>query len=108
MPKSKRSSAHQRTQRKLAGTKGKTEVPISRGRRLDVKKGNRATEIERSGQPARIKAAISRLRTQRNALKELRVPQHDLDKATGLAKDSGLKMKVKNITGTRSRALKGR
>ena len=108
MPKSKRSSAHQRTQRKLAGTKGKTEVPISRGRRLDVKKGNRATEIERSGQPVRIKAAISRLRTQRNALKELRVPQPDLNKAADLAKASGLKMRVKNLSGTRSRILKGK
>ena len=65
----KRSNAHKATQARLAGRRGKTELPISGGRRLDVKKGNRATEIERSGQPTRIKAAISRLRTQRNALK---------------------------------------
>ena len=108
MPKGKRSSAHQKAQRKLAGTTGRTEVPISKRRRLDVKTGNKAIEIERSGQTARLNAAISRLRTQRNALKELRVPQPDLNKAADLAKASGLKMRVKNLSGTRSRILKGK
>ena len=108
MPKKSTSKAHPRAQARLAGSRGKKEVPISRGRRLDAKKGNLAVEIERSGQPARLKAAISRLRTQRNALKELRVPQRDLDKAAALASAVGPKMKVQNLSGTRTRIVKGR
>ena len=104
----KRSGAHRRAQARVARPGGRTEVPISGRRRLDVKKGNRAVEIERSGQPSRINAALSRLRTQRNALRELRVPQRDLDKATGLARETGLKMQVKNLAGTRRRIVKGR
>ena len=106
MTKAKRSNAHQRTQRKLAGIKGKTEVPISRNRRLDVKTAIKATEVERSGQPARLKAALSRLGTQKGVGRELRVPQKDMDKATDLAKASRLKkVTISNIGGTRRRQV---
>ena len=101
-----RSGAHRKAQRRLAGRGGRTEFPIPGRRRLDVKVGNRAVEIERSGQPPRISAALSRLRSQRNALKELRVPQRDLDKAAQIARKARMNVQVKNLSGTRRRQVK--
>ncbi len=50
------------------------EIPIPGRRRLDIKFGNIAREEERSGRRDRMRAAISRLKTQRNVKKELGVP----------------------------------
>ena len=96
---------HTRTTRRLAGPKGKREVPIPGRRRLDVKKGNLALEVERSSNPQRIRQAISRLRSQPNARKELRVPQNNLDKATEIAREVGTPLTLKNLGGTRRRRV---
>lgn len=96
---------HTRITRRLAGPKGKREVPIPGRRRLDVKKGNLALEVERSSNPQRIRQAISRLRSQPNARKELRVPQNNLDKATEIAREVGTPLTLKNLGGTRRRRV---
>ena len=95
---------HTRTTRRLAGKTGKTEVPISGNRRLDVRKPNVAIEVERSGSTAGIERALARLRTQRTQL-ELRVPQKDLDMATRVARAQNRKLTVKNLSGTKRRRI---
>lgn len=97
------SQSHKRIKNKAAGRNGRTEVPISRGRRLDAKNGHRATEIERSGNPQGISKAISRLKTQKNAKKELLVPSKDLDKAKKIAKRSGVNVLIQNLSRSRRR-----
>jgi hypothetical protein len=80
-------------------------VPIAGGRRLDVKKGNTAIEIERSPNPGRIRAALKRLQNQPNARKELRVPQPNLDRAAEIAGDAGIKLTVTNLSGTKRKTV---
>ncbi len=97
---------HARITRRLAGRGGKREVPIKGGGRLDVRKPNLAMEVERSPSPARIRKAISRLRTQPGVRHELRVPQRNLDTAVEVAKGEGTKLTIKNLGGTRRRQIK--
>ena len=97
------SPIHKRLKRKFAGRKGKTEVPISRNRRLDAKRGKKALEVERSGN---IKKALLRLKTQRTLKKILRVPQKDLSKAANIAKTMKMKVVVTNLGGTKRRIIK--
>lgn len=77
------------------------EVPIPGKRRLDFKKGSLAREEERSGNKKLIQKAISRLKTQKNAKKELGVPQKDLQKALEEVRRSKSKIIVTNITRTK-------
>ena len=95
-----------RITRRVAGSRGRTEAPISGKRNLDVKKGNVATEVERSSEPKRIGRAIARLQTQGSSRKELRVPQNDLSKAVEFAKKRGAKLTIKNLTGSQSRQVR--
>lgn len=96
---------------KRAKTKGlkkpKTEVPISQGRRLDAKDNERAREVERSGDPKKIKKAIQRLNTQKNKKKELIVPNTDLDKAKEIAKEESKgSLTIQNLSKTKRRYVK--
>ena len=77
------------------------EVPISRKRRLDIKMGNIAREEERSGNRQRIRRAISRLKTQKNAKKELGVPQGDMQKALEEVRKTGVNITVTNLVRTK-------
>ena len=97
------SQSHKRAKRKAAGRNGRIEIPISRGRRLDAKNGHKATEIERSGSSEGISKAINRLKTQKNAKKELLVPNKDLDKAKAIAKKSGVKILIQNLSKSKRR-----
>ena len=97
---------HTRIIRRVAGARGRTKVPISGKRKLDVKKGNVATEVERSSDPKRIGRAIARLQAQGNARKELRVPQNDLNKAVEIAKKRGAKLTIKNLKGSQRRQVR--
>ncbi|MCD6412862.1 MAG: hypothetical protein J7L54_01790 [Elusimicrobia bacterium] len=90
----------------VAGKKGKREVPISGGRRLDVRKGRRATEVERSGNPASIKKALNRLKTQKNFKKELLVPQKDLNKAKDIAQKLKVNVLIQNLSRTRRKIVR--
>jgi len=77
------------------------EVPISGRRRLDIKMGNIACEEERSGSRQRIRKAISRLKTQKNAKKELGVPQTDMQKAIEEVRKNGANITVTNLVRTK-------
>ena len=83
------------------GRAKRKEVPISRGRRLDAIRGRFAIEVERGGTPKNIDVALSRLRTQRNKSKILRVPQKDMDMAVQQARKKGMKVTVTNLAKTR-------
>ena len=79
------------------GNAARTEVTISRGRRLDAIRGCHAIEVERGGTPQKIKIALSRLKTQGNKNKILRVPQKDMDKAVQQARKQNIKITVTNL-----------
>lgn len=79
------------------------EIPIRGRRRLDMKFGRIAREEERSGSRQRIRAAISRLKTQRNAKKELGVPQWDMQKTIEEVRKSRVNITVTNLTRTKRR-----
>ncbi len=90
--------AESRSHKQGKGNARKTEVPISKDRRLDAVRGHHAIEVERSGSPQGIAAALSRLKTQTNKNKILRVPQGDMPKAVDLARKKGMNVTVTNLS----------
>ena len=97
--------SHKRAKRKAAGKSGQTEVPISRGRRLDAATANRATEVERSGTTEGLRKAARRLRDSGKPQHVLQVPQKDMDKAAQAMRDVGASGTVKNMGGTKRRSV---
>lgn len=97
--------SHKSAKISAAGKGGKTEVPLSRNRRLDAltNSGGRATEVERSGAPALLKKAAQRLKDSGAKQKVLQVPQKDLEKAAKAMKTIGISGTVKNMGATKSR-----
>ena len=93
--------AESRSHKQGKGSARRTEIPISNGRRLDAMRGNSAIEVERSGTSQGIGAALSRLRTQANKKKILRVPQPDMVKAAELARAKGMNVTVTNLAKTK-------
>ena len=77
------------------------EVPILGNRRLDAIRGNSAIEVERGGNPQSINKALSRLHTQINKSKILRVPQEDMDTAVKLAREKNVHVTVTNLSKTK-------
>ena len=100
-----KSKSHKRAQSKAAGKKGRTEVPIRGGRKLDAKRGNTATEVERSGSAARLKQAASRLKDSGCNRRVLQVPQKDMSAAAEAMREVGVKGSVKNMGGTKRRSV---
>lgn len=98
------SARHKALKRRLAGKRGKTEVKIRGGKRLDVKRRHTAIEVERSG---RIRQALLRLKTQKTSRKILRVPQKDLDKAAVVVKKTKTRVTVTNLKGSRRKIIRG-
>ena len=90
-----------RTHKKGKGNAARQEVSISGGRRLDAIRGNSAIEVERGGTTQAINKALSRLKTQTNKSKILRVPQDDMDMATELARKKNMKVTVTNLSKTK-------
>ena len=98
------SKTHKQLKNKLAGKKGTTEKKIAGNKRLDVKIKNKAIEIEKSGN---IKKALQRLKGQKNAKKELRVTNYQLDNVKEIAKKIKIKnITIKNLSGTKKRIVK--
>jgi len=93
--------AESRSHKKGKGNTARTEVPISRGRRLDAIRGRHAIEVERGGTPGKIDQALSRLRTQSNKNKILRVPQSDMDLAVQRAQQKKMNVTVTNLAKTK-------
>jgi len=99
------SKSHQRAKAKAAGKSGKTEVSLTRGRRLDAQTRKTATEIERSGSKQALTKSAQRLRASKNPQKVLQVPQKDMAKAVAAMKKEKVKGTVKNIAGTKRRSV---
>ena len=99
------SDAHKRAKAKAAGPKGKTEVPLSRNRRLDAATEKRATEVERSGSAQGLETAARRLRDSGKVQKVLQVPQKDMGQAADAMRKVGVSGTVKNMGGTKSRSV---
>ena len=93
--------AESRSHKQGKGNAGRTEVPISKGRRLDAIRGNNAIEVERSGSSQGINAALSRLKTQANKNKIIRVPQSDMEKAIDIARNKAMNVTVTNLAKTK-------
>lgn len=100
-----KSESHKRAQSKAAGKSGKTEVPISRHRRVDAKTEARATEVERSGDPKLLREAAQRLRDAGTAQRVLQVPQKDMAEAAEAMKAAKVKGSVKNMSGSKRRSV---
>jgi len=102
-----KSQSHKRAQSKAAGRSGKTEVKMPGGSRLDAKtkSGKTATEVERSGDPARLKQAAARLKASRAKQKVLQVPQKDMNTAAEAMKKAKVSGSVKNMGGTKRRSV---
>lgn len=85
------SKSHQRAKASAAGKHGQTEVQLHYGRRLDsiTSGGGRATEVERRGAPARLRAAAERLDDSGATQRVLQVPQHHKDQGTRPRPDQG-------------------
>jgi len=85
------------------GRAKRTEVPIPGKRRLDTISGPFAIEVERAGTPQKINQALSRLKTQTNKKKILRVPQNDMDMAIEQVREKNMHVIVTNLVETRRR-----
>ena len=94
--------SHKRAKAKAAGQTGQTEVPLPGNRRLDAATPRRATEIERSGDLAKLVKAAKRLDDSNRIQKVLQVPQKDIPKAVEAMKQVGTSGTVKNMGGTKS------
>ncbi|MEN6488757.1 MAG: hypothetical protein ABFD66_07735 [Smithella sp.] len=107
MPESK---SHQNAKNKAAGKGGKTEAPLPGDRRLDAlsRDGQKATEIERSGNEAQLKKAARRLNVSEAPQKILKVPQKDMDAAAEAMRAVGVSGTVENLGGTKSRKVRPR
>ena len=92
--------AHKRAKRKAAGRAGQVELPVRSGR-VDAATPNRATEVERSGDPARLRHSARKLRESGRNQRVLQVPNHHLKRATQAMRDEGVSGTVKNMSGTR-------
>ena len=93
--------SHKRAKSKAAGKNGKTEVPISRDRRLDAATKVKATEVERSGNSSGLEKAARRLKASKKPQKVLQVPQQDMSKATTAMRKVGIGGTVKNMSSTK-------
>ena len=102
------STSHSKAKNKAAGKGGKTEVPLTHNRRLDAltKDGKKATEVERSGDPAMLEKAARRLNASKAPQKVLQVPNPDITAAAGAMRKVGVSGTVKNLGGTKSRSVR--
>ena len=97
--------AESKSHKKAKGNAAKKEVPIKGGRRLDAIRGHYAIEVERSGSKNGLNKAISRLKTQTNKSKILRVPQKDMNKAVEIAEQKGIKLTITNLSKTKRKKI---
>lgn len=100
--------SHRRAKRAAAGKDGETEVALPGNRRLDslTVSGNRATEVERSGDPKNLEKAARRLKASGAPQKILQVPQKDMDAAAVAMRKVDVSGTVKNLGGTKKRSVR--
>ncbi len=85
------------------GRARRTEVPIPGGQRIDAIRGRFAIKVERAGTSQKISQALSRLKTQTNKKKILRVPQNDMDLAIQQIRKRDMNVIVTNLSKTKRR-----
>ncbi len=102
------SHSHRNAKNKAAGNGGTTEAPLPGNRRLDALTAdkNKAIEVERSGDPAKLEKAARRLGASKALQKVLQVPQPDMQAATDAMRKVGIPGTVKNLGGTKSRRVR--
>jgi len=100
--KRKRTSRHEELKRK---ERGKPEQPVPGGR-VDKGTAKSVTEIERSGDPNRIKHAIRKLKGAKQPGKTLRVPQKDMPLAEQIAREQGAQITLTNLSKTKRSRIK--
>jgi hypothetical protein len=88
--------SHKRAKSKAPG---KSEVPISKNRRLDSATNKTATEIERNRQ--NIPKAVDRLKDSGRPRKVLQVPQKDMKEAAKVMRQRDVGGTVKNLSSTK-------
>lgn len=86
--------------------RGKPEKKLPGGKRIDVGTEKSVTEIERSGDPKRIKYAIRKLKSAKQSRKTLRVPQKDMPLAEQLAREEDAPITLTNLSKTKRRRIK--
>jgi hypothetical protein len=97
---------HKRAKNRAAGQSGQTEVPLSRGRRLDaLSAGGTATEVERSETTKGLDKAVRRLAAAPAKRHVLQVPQPNMPAAVDAMRRGKLHGTVKNLSGTKRRAV---
>lgn len=94
-------TTHRRTKVKAAGKSGRTEVRISRNRRIDAVIGNKAVEVETSGTAARLEKAAKRLKDSGKKQRILVVPQTHMKKASAAFRSARTSGTVRNLSGTK-------
>lgn len=82
---------------------GKSEVPISKNRRLDSATNKTATEIERNRQ--NIPKAVDRLKDSGRPRRVLQVPQKDMKEAAKVMRQKGVGGTVKNLSSTKRMSI---
>ena len=92
--------SHKRAKSKASG---KSEVPISKNRRLDSATDKTATEIERNRQ--NIPKAVERLKDSGRPRKVLQVPQKDMKEAAKVMRQRGVGGTVKNLSSTKRMSI---
>jgi hypothetical protein len=88
--------------RQVVEPSGLNDVILKRGRRLGATSVNRATEVERSGDPERIRLAALRLKNSERPQKVLHVPHSHVPLAAYTMWNLGMSGTVKNLSGTRT------
>lgn len=102
------SESHCRAKSAAAGPNGQTEVPLPGGRRLDALSadGKKATEIERSGDPALLQKAARRLAASEAPQRVLKVPQPDMPAAAEAMRAAGVSGTLTNLSGTKKQRIR--
>ena len=82
---------------------GKTEVPISRNRRLDSATLKTATEVQRH--PSGLRQAVGRLKASGRPRRVLQVPQPLMKPAAAEMRRQNVSGTVKNLGGTKRQSV---
>ena len=100
------SQSHKRTKKRLAGHKGKTEVKLRSGRRMDALTKNRVgAEVERQG-PKGIRIAVSRLKEAKSTKvalgAKIAVPNKHMRQAGAEMRKQGVSGRVQNLSNSKA------
>ena len=100
------SQSHKRTKKRMAGPKGKTELKLRSGRRMDALTKNRiGAEVERQG-PKGIRNAVSRLKEGKSTKvalgAKISVPNRAMRRAGSETRKQGVSGRVENLKNSKS------